>query len=87
MTDRILHNVFNESDVSDFEGDFGNDASNMFKLSMDSGRTLIILISFQMVYGKPYLVTILDLQVDDFFYQWPQNWYFYSVGPVRLSVK
>ena len=39
----------------------------MFKLSMDSGRTLIILISFQMVYGKPYLVTILDLQVDDFF--------------------
>lgn len=68
-TDRILHNVFNESDVSDFEGDFGNDASNMFKLSMDSGRTLIILISFQMVYGKPYLVTILDLQVDDFFYQ------------------
>lgn len=39
----------------------------MFKLSMYSGRTLIILISFQMVYGKPYLVTILDLQVDDFF--------------------
>ena len=66
-TDRILRNVFNESDVSDFEGDCGNDASNMFKLSMDSGRTVIILISFQMVYGKPYLVTILDLQVDDFF--------------------
>lgn len=39
----------------------------MFKLSMYSGRTLIILISFQMVYGKPYLVTILDLPVDDFF--------------------
>ena len=40
----------------------------MFKLSMDSGRTLIILISFQMAYGKPYLVTIWDLQGDDFFY-------------------
>jgi len=39
----------------------------MFKLSMDSGRTVIILISFQMVYGKSYLVTILDLKVDDFF--------------------
>ena len=39
----------------------------MFKLSMDSGRTVIILISFQMVYDKPYLVIILDLQVDDFF--------------------
>ena len=34
---------------------------------MNSGRTLTILISFQMVCGKPYLVTILDLQVDDFF--------------------
>ena len=66
MTDRIYHNVLNDSDVSHFEGDCGNDASNMFKLSMDSGRTVIILISFQMVYGKPYLVTILDLQVDDF---------------------
>lgn len=33
-TDRILHNVFNESDVSDFEGDFGNDASNNICLNL-----------------------------------------------------
>ena len=29
-TDRILHNVLNDSDVSDFEGDCGNDASNIY---------------------------------------------------------
>lgn len=73
-TDRILHDVLNDSDVSDFEHDCGDDASNVFKLSMDSGRTVIILISSQVVCGKPYLVTILDLLVDDLkiviFMQW-----------------
>lgn len=51
-TDRILHDVLNDSDVSDFEHDCGDDASNVFKLSMDSGRTVIILISSQVVCGK-----------------------------------
>lgn len=65
---RILHDVLNDSDNSDFEGEYGDDASSMFELSMDSGRPLIILISFQMVfYGKPYLFAVLDLQVDDYF--------------------
>lgn len=40
-TDRILQDVLNDSDVSDFEGECGNDASNMFKLSMDSDRTVL----------------------------------------------
>ena len=57
----------------------------MFKLSMDSGRTLIILISFQMVYGKPYLVTILDLQVDDFFLSMTSKLVFLFSGSCQIK--
>ena len=57
----------------------------MFKLSMDSGRTLITLISFQMVYGKPYLVTILDLQVDDFFLTMTSKLLFLFSGSCQIK--
>lgn len=57
----------------------------MFKLSMYSGRTLIILISFQMVYGKPYLVTILDLQVDDFFLTMTSKLLFLFSGSCQIK--
>lgn len=62
-----FYTIFSMIVTSLTERDCGNDASNMFTLSMDSGRKLIILISSQVVCGKPYLVTTLELQVDDFF--------------------
>lgn len=52
---------------------------------MYSGRTLIILISFQMVYGKPYLVTILDLQVDDFFLTMTSKLLFLFSGSCQIK--
>ena len=51
-----------DSDISDFEGEDGGVRVTCFSL----GWTLVIqTISFQMVYYKPYLVSVLDL--DEFF--------------------